>query len=77
MNIDTGLGHCSKWKTTIHFRVCVLLDSRGFVDVHVYFVSLTAPVTWASDHRSDDHVIVIRCGSRSLTNVVGAVSLTK
>ena len=51
-----------KLESTIPFRVCVLLDSQAFEDVHVYFVSLTALMTRVNDHWSDDHVgtVVIR-----------------
>ena len=58
-------------ESTIPFRVYVLLllDSQAFVDVHVHFLRLTAPVTWVNDRCSDDHnhvgTVVIRCRSRA------------
>ena len=40
----------------IPFRVYVLLDSQAFMDIPVHFVKLTAPMRWANDHWSDDHM---------------------
>ena len=47
--------------------VCVLLDLQAFVDVHIHFARLTAPMTRVNDRWSDDHVgtVVIRCRSRA------------
>ena len=65
LDIDTGLRHCSNWKSTIPFRVYVLLYLQAFVDIHAHFVRLTAPMTWVNDQWSDDRVgtEVIRCRS--------------
>ena len=32
----------------------LLLDMQAFVDVHVYIVRLTAPMTWVNDRGSDN-----------------------
>ena len=59
MNSD----NCSNWKSTIS---CSFM--QGFVDVHVHFFWLTAPITWVNDRWFHDHVGTVVIRPRKLAN---------